>query len=71
MQCGILPLLCETVNIEAEYPLSPQHIYVTRVNIPSFDGLLTGVPLSVEYADVFLSAFFLRKYDGGALQLAN
>ena len=54
-----------------EYPLSPQHIYVTRVNIPSFDGLLTGVPLSVEYADGFLSAFFLRKYDGGALQLAN
>ena len=41
-----------------EYPLSPQHIYVTRVNIPSFDGLLTGVPLSVEYADGFLSAFF-------------
>lgn len=54
-----------------EYPLSPQHIYVTRVNIPSFDGLLTGVPLSVEYADGFLSAFFLRKYDGGALQLAT
>ena len=44
---------------------------MTRVNIEALTGYAVGVPLSVEYADGFLSAFFLRKYDGGALQLAT